>query len=50
VPLLYRQCDYASLSWTLNQFQMVDFSGDFADGCRQLLRVWGIGLRTDTLS
>jgi hypothetical protein len=26
-------------------FQIVDFQGDFDDSMRQLLRVWGIGLR-----
>jgi len=43
VPLLYMSCKYATLSWTLEEFQFVDFSTDFDDGCRQLLRVWGLG-------
>ncbi len=47
VSARYRDCDYEKLlSWTLPEFQMVDFSGDFAAGCRQLLRIWGLGLRT----
>jgi hypothetical protein len=46
IPLRYRDCDVARLSWTLPAFQMVDFSGEFDAGCRALLRVWGIGLRT----
>ena len=30
-----------------SMFQMVDFQGDFNQGSRELLRVWGIGLRAD---
>ncbi len=41
-----RDCDLRQLSWTLTGFQMVDLSGEFAVGCRDLLRIWGIGLRT----
>jgi hypothetical protein len=46
VPLRYRDCDVKRLSWTLPSIQMIDFSSDFHAGCRDLLRVWGIGLRT----
>jgi len=46
VPIRYRDCDYKQLSWTLDVFQMVDLSGEFTAGCRDLLRIWGIGLRT----
>jgi hypothetical protein len=45
VLLLHRPCDYAELSWTLPQFQVVDFSNDMNSGCRELLRIWGIGYR-----
>lgn len=45
VPILYRPCDYRSLSWTLGALQMIDFTGIFEDGCRSLLRIWGIGYR-----
>jgi hypothetical protein len=45
IPLLYRDCDYEQLSWTLSLFQMVDFRADFEEGCRGLLRVWGLGYR-----
>lgn len=45
VPLLYQPCDYEQLSWTLSIFQTVDFTGDFGDGCRNLLRVWGLAYR-----
>ena len=45
VPLRYRECDLESLQW-LTLFQMVDFTREFTDGCRDLLRIWGIGLRS----
>lgn len=45
VPILYQPCNLARLSWTLTSFQMVDLTGDFHDGCRELLRTWGIGYR-----
>ncbi len=41
VPLLLRRCQYVKLSWTLQAFQMVDFTRGFDQGCRELLRVWG---------
>ncbi len=47
VPIRHRDCDFNKLSWTLPSFQMVDFSGEFAAGCRELLRIWGIGLRAE---
>ena len=43
VPLLYQPCDYDRLSWTLHSFQMIDFTQTFEQGCRALLRVWGLG-------
>jgi TIR domain len=43
VPVLYRHCDFATLSWVLSSFQMIDFQQDFNSGCRELLRIWGIG-------
>ena len=45
IPLLHQPCDYDQLSWTLPSIHMVDFTGSFEDGCRSLLRVWGLGLR-----
>ncbi len=48
IPLVYRACDLRSLQW-LTLFQMIHFTGDFADGCRSLLRVWGVGLREESL-
>jgi len=43
VPLVYQPCDAKTLSWVLPTFQNVDFTGPFDDGCRDLLRVWGLG-------
>src|SRR5260221_4303392 len=42
VPLLYRNCKYKRLSWTLPGFQIVDFRQSLDDGYRELLRVWGL--------
>lgn len=42
IPLLLRPCQYSRLSWTLPEFQFIDFSGGFDLGCRQLLRIWKI--------
>jgi TIR domain-containing protein len=41
----YQSADSAALSWTLQDLQWVDFQKDFADGCRDLLRIWGRGYR-----
>ena len=43
VPLLHEPCAYDRISWTLSQMQMIDFASGFDEGCRALLRVWGIG-------
>lgn len=45
VPVLYQECDVEELSWMLPDFQMIDFTGSFADGCTNLFRVWGLGYR-----
>lgn len=42
-PILHKSCQYEDLSWTLSQLQMVNFQEDFDEGCRDLLRIWGIG-------
>lgn len=39
VPLLFGKCNFRSLSWVLPQIQLVDFTKDYSQGCRQLLRV-----------
>ena len=43
VPLLYQACDFDRLSWVLSSFQVIDFQRTFEDGCRALLRLWGLG-------
>ena len=43
VPLLYQDCDFASLSCVLPSFETVDFRQGFKQGCRDLLRMWGMG-------
>lgn len=43
VPILYQPCEVERLSWTLSSFQIVDASHSFDSGCRDLLRVWGLG-------
>lgn len=45
IPLLRKDCDYESLSWTLPALQIIDIRKKHADGYRELLRVWGIGYR-----
>ena len=42
-PVLIAPCDTKALSWTLDAIQRVDFTGEFDQGCRDLLRVWGLG-------
>lgn len=44
VPVLKQPCDYEKLSWTLGAFQFVDFTKGFREGCRELLRAWGVPL------
>lgn len=43
IPVLYQPCDSANLSWILSSFQTINFHQDFDNGCRDLLRIWGIG-------
>ena len=45
VPIMYRNCDYARLSWTLDSIQMVDFRKGRESGFRDLLRIWNIEYR-----
>ncbi|NJL39395.1 MAG: toll/interleukin-1 receptor domain-containing protein [Leptolyngbyaceae cyanobacterium SM1_4_3] len=46
VPIIYQTCDYEKLSWVLPSFQMIDFQNNFNDGCRTLLRLWGISYQS----
>lgn len=43
VPVSFKPCKHLELSWTLGDFEFVDFTGDFQKGCRSLLRIWGLG-------
>lgn len=42
IPVLRKPCEHARLSWTLTEFQFVDFTEGFNDACRDLLRLWRI--------
>jgi hypothetical protein len=44
VPLLYRDCELGPVAW-LKLFQIIDFRNDLPSGYRELLRIWGLGLR-----
>jgi hypothetical protein len=45
VVLDFQPAESRRLSWTLRSFQWVDFQRGFADGCRDLLRIWGRGYK-----
>jgi hypothetical protein len=47
IPLLFKPCEFSALSWTLPQFQMIDFTSDYEQGSAELLRVWRKRLRPD---
>lgn len=42
IPISYRPCNLGPLEW-LRIFQIVSFQKEFEIGCRELLRIWGIG-------
>ena len=46
VPVMLEMCDPDDLSWTVGNRQIIDLRTDWDAGCRELLRVWGIGLRS----
>lgn len=48
VVIDYQTADPDKLSWTLPDFQWVDFQHGFDDGCRALLRIWGRGYKGGT--
>ena len=50
LPILLEKCDYESLSWTLDSFQIVDLSGDFETGCTDTLSTWGVEFAPEKLS
>ncbi len=43
-PIVISDCDPLQLSWTLDVIQRLDSRAGFADCCRSMLRVWGVGL------
>jgi TIR domain len=43
VPIVYQPANVEQLAWPLSLFQMINFTGPFDDGCRDLLRIWGVG-------
>jgi hypothetical protein len=45
VPVLYKPCNAAKLSWTLGSFQWVDFTEKYESGCKALFKVWGLSGR-----
>ena len=45
VPVILDKCDLEALSWTLPAFQSIDFTVSFEEGCRRLLRIWGLSLK-----
>jgi hypothetical protein len=47
--IIIEDCDYERLSWVLSSIQMIDFRDDFEQGCRDLMQVWGVGLRQDVI-
>ncbi len=47
VPILHESCDFERLSWVLPSFQIISFREAFEDGCRDLLRLWGIGYKVN---
>ena len=48
IPILRKPCEYGRLSWTLPEFQLVDFTGNFDLGCRQLLKIWEVDYKPPT--
>lgn len=47
VPILYEPCDFELLSWVLPILQVVNFQVTFEDGCRALMRLWGMGYKAN---
>jgi hypothetical protein len=42
LPVLLKPCNYNRLSWTLSEYQMVDFRTNFQKGTTRLLKAWGL--------
>jgi len=45
IPISYKPYNHEDLPWTLVGIHRVDLTTDFFEGCRSLLRVWGLGYR-----
>jgi len=45
LPVKIGACDPAELSWTLQNFQIVDFTSGFLKGARALLHTWRVQFR-----
>lgn len=45
IPLLYKPCAYKQLAWDLRSIQAIDFTEGFSGGCKELLRIWGVGYK-----
>jgi hypothetical protein len=43
MPVLIEHCDVEELSWTLDMFQMADFTNNENEAYAQILNAWGIG-------
>ena len=44
VPVIYKQCRWKKVLWTLRRLQCVNFEQDFDAACRDLLKTWGLQL------
>ena len=42
IPVIFKNCRWRSLSWTLGSSQLVNFQTSFSKGRKQLLKIWGI--------
>ncbi|MCH8876510.1 MAG: toll/interleukin-1 receptor domain-containing protein [Chloroflexi bacterium] len=43
MPVIIEHCNYEGLSWTLDQFQMADYSNNAGVAYAQILARWGLG-------
>ena len=43
MPVIIEPCDFEELSWTLDMFQMADFTNNQNQAYTQILNAWGIG-------
>lgn len=42
MPVIIEDCDYEELSWTLDMFQMTNFTNSEPDAYSQILGAWGM--------